>query len=107
MENIQELTEQAVATNATVILTTIFPVKRTLFPWQTFGSEVVANSVEEVNQFIYSLAGTNVIVMDTGEILAGPDGNLNPEFSLDTLHINGQGYQALNARLSVILESIP
>ena len=105
--NIQELTDQAAAMDVTVILTTIFPVRRTLFPWQTFGSEEVVSSVDEVNQFIYSLAGENVIVMDTGQILADPSGNMNSEYSLDTLHLNAQGYQVLNASLSTILENIP
>jgi len=106
-ENIQALTEQAIAVDATVILTTIFPVRRTVFPWQTFGSESVANGVEDVNKFIRSLAGTNVIVMDTSEILASSDGNLQPEYSLDTLHLNEKGYLVLNIALSSILEKIP
>jgi len=106
-DNIQKLTEQTIALDATVILTTIFPIKRTLIPWQVSGSEQVASSVEEVNQFIHSLASERVIVMDTGEILANPDGYLNPEYSLDTLHLNIQGYRALNEALSEILENIP
>ena len=104
-ENIQQLTEQTLAVDATVILTTIFPVRKTLFPWQTFGSEEVANGVEDVNQFIHTLAGENVIIMNTGEILADSNGNMKSEYSLDTLHINGQGYQVLNIALLSILET--
>ena len=105
--NLQELTKQSEALGATVIITTIFPIRNTFFPWQTFGSDAVAKSVDEVNQFINSLSRENVIVMDTFEILADTDGNLKSKYGLDTLHINAQGYQALNEALSEILESLP
>ena len=106
-ENIRELTGQAAALDATVILTTIFPVGKSIFPWEAAEIAEVASAVEEVNQFIHSLAGEHVIVMDTGEILADSIGYLKPEFSQDTVHLNERGYQALNVALSSILESIP
>lgn len=103
-ENIQALTEQSVELDATVILTTIFPIGKSPFPWQSDFAEI-ASAVEEVNQFIYSLAGENVVVLVSGKTLADANGYLKPEYSLDSLHLNVQGYQALNAALVEVLEN--
>jgi len=105
-KNVQELTDLAVELDATVILTTIFPVGKSRFPWEADDSVGLASAVEEVNQYIHSLAREQIIVMDTGEILADSKGFLKPEFSQDTVHLNERGYQALNVALSSILESI-
>ena len=104
--NIRALTEQALSLDATVILTTIFPVAKGLLPWERSDAADINSAVEEVNQFIHSLAGEHVIVMDTGEILAGSDGFTKAEYSQDMLHLNVQGYQKLNERLSTILDNV-
>ena len=105
-ENIRALTEQALQLDATVILTTIFPATKGLMPWERSDATEINGAVEEVNQFIQSLAGEHVIVLDTGKILAGPDGFTKAEYSEDMLHLNVQGYQVLNESLSTILENI-
>ncbi len=104
--NIRALAEQAVAINSNVILTTIFPVGKNQFPWQATDSTDIASGVNEVNQYIQTLTGGRVIVMDSFDILADSNGFILKEYSQDNLHLNLHGYQALNIELSKILETL-
>jgi len=99
--NIRQLVSRLEELSETVILTTIFPVgDADLFFYDT--AEVI-DAVDEVNITIHSLAGPNVAIFDAFSILVTDDGLVQPDFALDMLHINRQGYAALNRELSGVL----
>jgi len=104
--NIQEIVAQATAGGATVVLTTIFPVQNP--PWQDrmFWSKEVMTAVTAVNQFIPSLAGENVLVLDASILLADDKGELQNKYAADYLHLNAAGYLQLNDSLLTFLAQL-
>lgn len=99
-ENIRQIVSQSTDLGATVILTTIFPVGRVPVERRPFWSDEVAAAVDEVNAYIRSLAGEQVVVLDAFAILADERGVARPEYSRDLLHLNEAGYEALNEALA-------
>ena len=105
-ENIRWTVQQARSQGTTVILTTIFPLGKLPPERSLFWSDDVGEAIEEVNRFIHSLEEAQVIVLDTGEVLAGQNGLVQAAYSQDLLHLNETGYQALNQRLVDLLEPL-
>ncbi|MEL6384877.1 MAG: GDSL-type esterase/lipase family protein [Cyanobacteria bacterium J06626_18] len=105
--NIQKMIEASKEVEAIVILTTIFPVGSVPLERQPFWSEAIGEAVEEVNDDLLALADDQVIVLDTVAILADSEGQLLPEYSKDELHLNAQGYAALNDELTRLLATDP
>jgi lysophospholipase L1-like esterase len=55
--------------------------------------------VEELNRKIHEkLQGTDIVYLDVFNRLL-QDGRLNPELTLDDLHLNGKGYSILTEAL--------
>jgi lysophospholipase L1-like esterase len=104
--NIKWTVQEARNQGATVILTTIFPLGKIPLERRLFWSEDVGYAIEEVNRFIYSLEAENVIIFDTEKVLADDRGLLKKEYSWDFLHLNEDGYDALNEKLIKILEEL-
>jgi lysophospholipase L1-like esterase len=104
--NIEMIVDQSVASGATVILTTIIPLGRVPLTRRLFWSDDVAWVIEDVNTFLLTLEGTNVIVLDTAAVLADERGVVRAEFSRDLLHLEDAGYQALNEQLVKVLVSL-
>lgn len=105
--NIQQMVEASTAIGATVILTTIFPVGTVPLERQPFWSDAIGEAVEEVNDYLLTLADEQVIVLDTVSVLADSRGQLLPEYSRDELHLNAQGYVVLNNELARLLSTDP
>jgi len=103
--NIQQIVSQSVASGATVILTTIFPVGKAPIERKPLWSDDVAASVDEVNAYIHALTEDDVVIFDAYSILADDDGTMKAEYSEDELHINDRGYEALNNELATILSA--
>ena len=105
--NIQQIVSDSLDIGATVILTTIFPPGPAPLD-KRLGDEdaAVREAIEEVNEFLLTLADDGVIVLETGAILADERGRVRPEYSIDYLHINEAGYEALNQELIHILQMI-
>jgi lysophospholipase L1-like esterase len=102
--NIQQIVSDSVELGTRVILTTVFPLGRPPFDRRSgSAAESVTTAVDEVNAYLSSLASDKVIVLNTGSILAGDNGQVRPEYSDDYLHINEAGYKALNQELARIL----
>ncbi|MGK7922566.1 MAG: SGNH/GDSL hydrolase family protein [Trichodesmium sp.] len=104
--NIEEIVRQSRQLGAIVILTTIFPISEVPLKRKLFWSPDVAIAIKEVNNFIYSLEKKDVIVFDTREILANKQGKVRREYRIDLLHINRVGYEALNEKLTPILNEL-
>ncbi|MBI5305220.1 MAG: SGNH/GDSL hydrolase family protein [Chloroflexi bacterium] len=104
--NIKRIVDQAVAQNATVILTTIFPSGQVPLERRLFWSDDVAKAIADVNAYIRSLASERVIVFDGFAILANGEGVVRSEYRIDLLHINQGGYAALNVELERLLVTL-
>jgi lysophospholipase L1-like esterase len=103
-ENVRRIVQQSTELSATVILSTIFPSGPVPLERKPFWSGEVAVAIDELNVYIHSLAGENVIVMDAFAILADDKGQTRAEYREDFLHLNAAGYAALNAALMGLLE---
>lgn len=102
--NIRQLVSQLDALSEQIVFTTIFPVgDADLFFYDT---AAMIDAVDQVNATIRSLAEPGVTVFDAFSILVADDGLLQPDFALDMLHINRQGYAALNRELSEVLATL-
>lgn len=101
--NISRLVELSVQSGAQVILTTIFPLGRLPVERRPFWSEDVEIAIEDVNQFITTLESDHVKVFDTAKVLANASGITDSQYSQDFLHLNAEGYNALNRELVPLL----
>lgn len=102
--NIQQVVERSVSSGATVILTTIFPIGPVPLIRQPFWSPDIAQAVDQVNAYLYSLKARNVLILDTYSLLA-QNGQVQSNYVYDTLHINESGYKKLNQELTKVLSS--
>jgi len=105
--NITSIIQQARDLNATVILTTVFPTSgkvpiRRIPVW----SSDIYRAIDEVNAFILSYQAEHVILFDAANVLANSEGNVQAEYALDLLHLNTNGYAALNRELAPILAGL-
>jgi lysophospholipase L1-like esterase len=105
--NLADMVAQARALGAKVILTTIFPVGELSLARRLVWSPAVGEAVAEVNAYLHTLAGPDVVIFDSAAILADDRGNTRPEYQVDLLHINAAGYAALNAHLRPLLQTLP
>lgn len=101
--NIQQVVEKSIDLGADVILTTVIPSGKLPIERRPFWSDEVAIAIDEVNAYIHSLAGPDVLVFDTTAVLVDEDGIIQESFSRDFLHLNSLGYEALNRELEQIL----
>ncbi|MGB3533363.1 MAG: GDSL-type esterase/lipase family protein [Microcoleaceae cyanobacterium] len=104
--NIQQIVEASNQLGAVVILTTIFPVGEVPLERKLFWSEEVATAINEVNAYISTLATEKVIILDTFAILADNQGMVLSKYKTDELHLNPEGYTALNQELIKLLNSV-
>lgn len=104
--NIKQIVSQSRTLGATVILSTIIPFGQIPLERRPFWSDEVAEAIEEVNAFIYSLSEEKVILFDTVPVLTDEKGIVRKEYSRDFLHLNETAYRALNRELVEILAQI-
>jgi lysophospholipase L1-like esterase len=102
-ENLRRIVELSRESGAQVTVTTIFPTARAPLERRPFWSGEVAVAVRDVNAFIQSLKSDRVTVFDAYKILVNADGIIDPAYSVDLLHVNANGYAALNRELAGIL----
>lgn len=103
--NIAALVARARADGATVVLTTIFPAADPSLAERLLPSSTGA-AIEEVNAFLPTLAGPQVIVFESAGVLADPRGVVRAAYRADMWHLNEAGYAALNAALAPILAEL-
>jgi len=103
-QNIQKIVDRLTQElKATVILTTIFPTSELSQSVRAYWPEEADRAIIEINQFIKSLKGDRVIILDAAALLADERGKVRPIYSRDILHLNSQGYTMLNEELLKIL----
>jgi lysophospholipase L1-like esterase len=103
--NIQQIVADAGRIQATVILTTIFPIGPLPFEQRLFASDEVDTAIEDVNAYIRSLRSADVLVLDSAALLANERGRVREDYSRDALHLNAAGYGVLNQALADMLRS--
>ena len=86
-ENIRQVAERSMESGAQVILTTIFPTGRVPIDHRQFWSDDVGLAIDEVNTYIRSLGGGDVLVLDAYSVLLDDAGGIRPEYSQDFLHL--------------------
>ncbi len=101
--NIGQIVKNSLDTGAKVVVTTIFPLGKLPIQRRPFWSDDVAIAIKDVNDYIKTLAGDRVIVFDSSQVLANSQGIVDPKYSRDFLHINPEGYAALNKAIAGIL----
>lgn len=96
--NIRQMVEESRALGATVIITTILPVGEVPIIRKPVWSDDIAQAIYEVNGYIDSLDNNDdqVIVFDSFSALANDQGRMAENYREDELHLNEQGYNALN-----------
>lgn len=102
-KNISIIISKSLDIGAIVIITTIFPTGELPFKRAFFWSDEATEAITDVNNYLHSLKGSNVFIIDTAAILANEKGIVRKEFSKDFLHINTAGYRALNNELLSLL----
>lgn len=105
-DNIKRIVDESKSLGATVILTTIFPVGEVPIQRKPFWSDDIRLAVNEMNDYINTLAEDKVIIFDTFSILANNQGMILQKYSKDELHLNNQGYEILNQELVQLLDKI-
>lgn len=98
--NIEEIVTRSREMGALVVVTTLFPLGEVPLERQPFWSPDVEEAIGEVNAHIRALSTTEgVYVFDSYALLVKSDGKIEPEYSLDLLHLNAAGYERLNEAL--------
>lgn len=101
--NIQQIVAESKKLGAVVILSTVFPVGEVPWERRPFWSDEIDAAVQEVNGYLFTLADDQVKVFDTFQVLADSQGLMLPNYSKDELHLNTEGYIALNRELMRML----
>lgn len=95
--NIRQMVEDSKALGATVIVSTILPVGEIPFIRKPVWSDDVAQAIYEVNGYIDSLADDDqVFIFDGFSAVVDGQGLMSEDYRQDELHLNNQGYVALN-----------
>jgi lysophospholipase L1-like esterase len=106
--NIAQIIKKATQINATVVLTTLFPLGSGHIPlkYRPFWANLdeMKQEIIRVNQYLKSL-DNQVIILDAYTYLETEDPN-KVKYYEDLLHLNRRGYQLLNQKLEKILMEI-
>jgi lysophospholipase L1-like esterase len=104
--NIKRIIQESRKLGAVVMITTIFPAGEVPLERKPFWSDEIGLAIKEVNTYIATLADDKTIVFDTYSLLANSQGLMLPQYRLDELHINQQGYKILNQELALQIAKI-
>jgi lysophospholipase L1-like esterase len=104
--NLARIVQRCHQVGATVVLVTVFAIGD-VAPWRRpFWSNDVRVAVREVNAFLSSLVGENVVLFDANAVLVDGHGDVRKPFQVDHLHLSPAGYAALNQSLQPALAAI-
>ncbi len=95
-DNIQQMVNVSRSSGAVVVVSTILPAGEVPLERRLVWSDEVGKAVETVNDYIRALADDGVIVFDGYAVLADERGLMQRQHRKDELHLNAQGYEALN-----------
>ena len=104
-ENLRTMVDKLQAAGIHVVLLTIFPVGRIEWTRRPVWSNKTITAVDSTNALMKQWKGDHLTVVDCDKVLRS-NGRMHPRYALDALHLNAEGYAALNARLTPLLESL-
>jgi len=104
-KNLNEIILRISQQGAHVYLMTVFPTAEVNFIRSFVWSADIDSAVNSFNQDIRKMNSNNLSVIDCDPIF-NIDGKMNPNYSLDTLHLNKAGYNALSALLTKELNKL-
>jgi lysophospholipase L1-like esterase len=105
--NLARIVDRCRQSGAEVVLASVFDIGDVSIWKRPFWSNDVETAIREVNAFLVSLAGPEVVLFDANPVLTEGHGQIQREYQLDYLHLNSAGYAALNRRLAPLLASLP
>lgn len=106
-ENLKFIIDAIRGRRIPLVVLTVFPTGRPDFIRSWLWSDDIVPAIGRVNAFLRATADGSVHILDAYQILVS-DGHVSPEFERDLLHINKNGYEALDAYLQPYLtELIP
>lgn len=105
LRNIQQQLRKSRQLGMKVVLSTIFPVGDIPTARRLVWSADVDQSVADINQQLIAWAASDpgIVILESSQLLAGPDGHVLPDYQRDFLHLNSQGYLRLNTALTELL----
>ncbi|MDH5570511.1 MAG: GDSL-type esterase/lipase family protein, partial [Gammaproteobacteria bacterium] len=103
--NLNQILDALSSENIDVILLTIFPVGDIDLLRKFVWSSDVTESINEINRYILSLSHQNLTVVDCDKLFS-TNGRMNPEYQVDSFHINKLGYEMLNDFLEPYLRKL-
>jgi lysophospholipase L1-like esterase len=104
--NIKQIIQASRKLGAVVMVTTILPTGEVPLERKPFWSDEIGLAIKQVNTYIKTLADDKTVVFDTYALLADRRGLMLPQYRLDELHFNQQGYTILNQELARQLAKI-
>jgi len=105
IDNIQSVLTVCLKNNSKPVYVTIFPTGKVELVRRPFWNEKIEMAVVEVNKQIMKFCKEkNIYVFDAHGILRGEDGKIKMKYQKDCLHLNKEGYDALNAELDKLIK---
>ena len=105
--NIARIVDACRRAGATVVIASVFELGDISLVKRPFWSDDVAVAIREVNAFLATLARDRVVVLDTNAALDDGHGEIRRAYQLDYLHIDAEGYAALNQKLLPLVAAAP
>jgi lysophospholipase L1-like esterase len=104
--NLRQIVARCRETGAKVVLVSIFGIGDLSLWRRPFWSKEVSAAVGEVNAFLPTLAGPQVVVFDANLVLTDGSGGIQHAYQLDHLHLTSTGYAALNRSLVPLIRAL-
>jgi lysophospholipase L1-like esterase len=105
--NLARIVDACRASGATVVIASVFEIGDLSVWKRPFWSDDVGVAVREVNEFLATLARDGVIVFDANGPLDDGHGTIRRPYQADYLHLDGEGYAALNQKLLPLVSGAP
>lgn len=106
ISNITEIVRLSRLQGSKVVLTTIFPVGDIPLYRSPFWSKNVDRAIDRCNTGLRSLKSEDTYILETQTVLSGNHHHVYKSYQHDFLHINKEGYQALNNALTSLLHHV-
>ena len=103
-QTITTITNQLIAQNCHVILSTIFPLGNIPMREKIWGTNATTAAITQINNFIKQQASPTITIFDTAPRLTNGNQPIATHFQADYLHLNQTGYDHLNTHLLPLLK---
>ncbi len=102
IRHIKQTVDWFVKADSKVVLLTIIEPSEPELSRRPFWNDRIHDAVGHVNRVLLSLADDDVVVLNANIVLSD-NGRLRKEYAKDCLHMNSEGYKALNQLVGPVL----